>query len=60
MKHPFHFFFYKPSCSFQRIGSKSTPSRAGMFCAIQTMPQNIPAREGVDFEPILWKLHEGL
>ena len=29
-------------------------------CAIQTMPQNIPAREGVDFEPILWKLHEGL
>ena len=28
--------------------------------AIQTMPQNIPAREGVDFEPILWKLHEGL
>ena len=29
-------------------------------CAIQTMPQNIPAREGVDFEPILWKLHDGL
>ena len=29
-------------------------------CAIRTMPQNIPAREGVDFEPILWKLHEGL
>ena len=27
-------FFYKPSCSFQRIGSKSTPSRAGMFCGM--------------------------
>ena len=29
-------------------------------CAIQPMPQNIPAREGVDFEPILCKLHEVL
>ena len=29
-------------------------------CARQTMPQKLPAREGVDFEPILWKLHEGL
>ena len=33
-KHPFRFLFYKPSCSFQRIGSKSTPSRAGMFCGM--------------------------
>lgn len=29
-------------------------------CARQTAPQNLPAREGVDFEPLLWKLHEGL
>lgn len=29
-------------------------------CAKQTMPQKLPAREGVDFEPVLWKLHEGL
>ena len=29
-------------------------------CARQTMPQKLPAREGVDFEPILWKLHEDL
>ena len=29
-------------------------------CALHTLPQNLPAREGVDFEPVLWKLHEGL
>ena len=29
-------------------------------CALHTMPQKIPSREGVDFEPLLWKLHEGL
>lgn len=29
-------------------------------CAKQTMPQKLPAREGVDFEPVLWKLHDGL
>ena len=29
-------------------------------CALHTLPQKLPAREGVDFEPILWKLHEGL
>ena len=29
-------------------------------CAVQTMPQRLPAREGVDFEPVLWKLHDAL
>ncbi len=29
-------------------------------CAVQTMPQKLPAREGVDFEPVLWKLHDAL
>lgn len=27
-------------------------------CAEHTMPQKIPAREGVDFEPVLYELHE--
>lgn len=26
-------------------------------CAAHTVPQGLPAREGVDFEPLLWKLH---
>ncbi len=26
-------------------------------CALHTLPQKIPAREGVDFEPLLWRLH---
>lgn len=26
-------------------------------CAEHTMPQHIPSREGVDFEPLLWRLH---
>ena len=26
-------------------------------CAAHTAPQNLPAREGVDFEPLLWTLH---
>ncbi|MEG0779486.1 MAG: pyridoxamine kinase [Oscillospiraceae bacterium] len=26
-------------------------------CAGRTAPQNLPAREGVDFEPLLWTLH---
>ena len=29
-------------------------------CAVQTLPQKLPAREGVDLEPILWKLHGDL
>lgn len=27
-------------------------------CAAHTAPQNLPAREGVDFEPLLWTLHQ--
>lgn len=27
-------------------------------CAEHTVPQKIPAREGVDFEPVLYRLHE--
>lgn len=27
-------------------------------CAAHTLPQRIPAREGVDFEPVLYRLHE--
>ena len=26
-------------------------------CAAHTAPQNLPAREGVDFEPLLWRLY---
>lgn len=29
-------------------------------CAAYTLPENIPAREGVDFEPVLYRLHEGV
>ncbi|MBU5626174.1 pyridoxamine kinase [Oscillibacter sp. MSJ-2] len=28
-------------------------------CAAYSAPQNLPVREGVDFEPLLWKLHRG-